>query len=499
MYVRFGLWRCSFLKDKNLRLAVILLVCVALGCALILVMDGFSSGAVLKVQHPYEIVINEICAKNDTIIADNDGKYRDYIELYNGGNPVNLKGFTLTDGKVTYPLSPDRDCVLGTGEYRLVFLADAVTGFALGASGGDSIQLRDTSGIIVAQVNTATMLADQVMLYRNGVYTTSYEATPGYENSDAGLSAFRMGTHDPTPSLVISEVLLGNLSSMPDEKGVYSDVVELWNSSEAVISLGGYCLSDNLEQRHRYRLPDLDLNPGEYLLIYCDGENYIGENGEIHANFGLSHGESLVLTNADGAYISLEAQHCGDDISYTLGADGTYEAGAVTLGYDNTEEGIALFQDSRINTDSPLKISELLLSSAQIPYNGAFRDVVEIRNCSDIPVSAGGWYLSDGGDPYEYALPDVMLQPGEMLVVVCSPQTTGFALSVGETLRLTGPDYRWAPMVSCVAAEPGMSIGMQQDTQSVSYSTVPVSLGFDNTEAGREQYLQGQLTDGLQI
>ena len=40
------------------------------------------------------LVFSEICTKNETIIADNEGRYRDYVELYNGGEEINLKGYS---------------------------------------------------------------------------------------------------------------------------------------------------------------------------------------------------------------------------------------------------------------------------------------------------------------------------------------------------------------------------------------------------------------------
>ena len=40
------------------------------------------------------LVINEIMASNFTKVADQDGEYDDWVELYNGGsNAVNLSGF----------------------------------------------------------------------------------------------------------------------------------------------------------------------------------------------------------------------------------------------------------------------------------------------------------------------------------------------------------------------------------------------------------------------
>ena len=44
------------------------------------------------------LIINEICASNKTIIADEDGEYVDWIELYNSGSEaINLKGYGLSD------------------------------------------------------------------------------------------------------------------------------------------------------------------------------------------------------------------------------------------------------------------------------------------------------------------------------------------------------------------------------------------------------------------
>jgi len=45
-----------------------------------------------------QIVINEGSNKNASIVLDEDGEYKDWIELYNAGNEsVNLEGYSLTD------------------------------------------------------------------------------------------------------------------------------------------------------------------------------------------------------------------------------------------------------------------------------------------------------------------------------------------------------------------------------------------------------------------
>ncbi|MBR1772015.1 MAG: CotH kinase family protein [Lachnospiraceae bacterium] len=73
-------------------------------------------------------------------------------------------------------------------------------------------------------------------------------------------------------------------------------------------------------------------------------------------------------------------------------------------------------------------------------------DYVEVINASSVPVSTGGYYLSDGDDPYRYALPKLTLGAGESLRMVgennASPDSLGqyglnFDLKVGEVLTLT--------------------------------------------------------------
>lgn len=437
-----------------------------------------------------QLIISEICAKNDSILADNSGKFRDYIELHNSGDPIDLTGYTLTDGKHTS--QPLDGILLEKGAYRVFFLGDTDTGFALGSSGGDCVQLLTPQGEIAAQATVASLLSDQVMLHGPAGYALSYEASPGFSNDAAGLSAFREGAPAAEPRLLISEVMVANESAWPGPQGRFPDVVELYNASSEPISLDGYCLSDDPNQRFAFRLPTGTLGAGEYLLVSCDGENRVDETGLIHANFALSQGETLVLTDRMGAYLSAALTLPGENVSLLPGEDGTLVPGDVSLGYSNDSQGVMLYTQSRFWAEAPLVISEVLLSSAGVPYEGTFQDVVEIHNRSDAPVSTAGWYLSDGGDPYGCPLPGKTLAPGEYLVLPCTPQTTGFSLSAGETLQLMAPDCRLASSVLCVSEEPGRSIQHRSDN---AYSFAPVTLGSD--DHGRFQ--ASQLPEDLQF
>lgn len=475
---------------KQQKLLVMLLLGLAVSIALGLCLRGIQFGTVEKVTN---LVFSEICTKNETIIADNDGIYRDYVELYNGGGDINLQGYCLTDGKTTS--QPLGDMPVASGEYCLLFLDKELTGFSLKSGGGESIALISPAGSVVAQASTLTMSNDQVMLYANGEYIISQNATPGFSNNADGLKAFQKGSINENPSLLISEVLTENAACLPDEMGIFSDVIELYNSGERPIFLRNYCLSDSLDARFRYRLPAVTLEAGNYIIIHCDGENYISENGQIHANFGLTKGETLCLTGSDGSYIALDVQFPGENTALALDSEGKYVPMAPSLGYANDGAGAASFVQSRMDLSAELVVSEVLLSASQVPYQGSFTDAVEIWNRSKNEVDTAGWYLSDGSDPYAYALPLQKLKPDQRIVIQCSRGETGFALSRGENIYLLAPNGKWASQVPCNTDSPGQSI---QLIDGAVYTAGAVSLGYENTPKGVLAYEKDRLP-ALQI
>ena len=482
---------------KNTALCALLIFLIVLGiCVLLLLpknMKNTEADPTVPSGNGSQLIISEICAKNNSILADEDGRYRDYIELYNPGPAVSLAGLSLSDGRTVS--TPFGDTILPQNGYLVVFLADELTGFALGASGADKIQLLDSHGNILLQVVTVAMEADQVMRYADGAYALTYEASPGYPNDAAGVEMFRYGIAETNPKIVISEVLLDNVTALPDENMCYSDIVELRNISTENVDLSNYYLSDDLSNRMRYRLPAITLAPGEFVLIWCDRGDYVSADGYIHANFGLSQGEKLVLTDTAQRRISVEVSLCSQNQSLSLQKDGTYQASAVSLGFTNDEAGIAAFRESRMYGNSPLVISEILLSSSGMPYQGKFCDLVEIYNRSAETVSTAGWYLTDGEDPFRYALPARELAPGEYMVILCEQATTGFGLSAKDVLQLTSPAHLHCMPVACAAG----SVSWVSWNGQESYVAMDPTPGLENTAQGHLQYLRQTFGQSLMI
>jgi len=53
---------------------------------------------IVAVVRSQDVKINEIMSSNIGVLADEDGEFADWIELYNGGNTsIDLTGFALSD------------------------------------------------------------------------------------------------------------------------------------------------------------------------------------------------------------------------------------------------------------------------------------------------------------------------------------------------------------------------------------------------------------------
>ncbi len=115
--------------------------------------------AALAVPASAQLTISEFLADNTWILADRDGDFPDWVEIYNGGaSGVNLAGYHLTDdpavlAKWTFP-----GVSLGAGEFLVVFAsgkdralagAELHTNFQLGRS-GEYLALVEPDGVTIA-------------------------------------------------------------------------------------------------------------------------------------------------------------------------------------------------------------------------------------------------------------------------------------------------------------------------------------------------------------
>ncbi len=99
--------------------------------------------------------------------------------------------------------------------------------------------------------------------------------------------------YQEVPNIVINEFMASNSSFVQDEYEEFDDWIEIHNPTNLAFDLGQLYLSDNPNERNKWRLPNEFIGPQGYVIIWADSEPSQGEN---HSNFKLkSEGEFIGL------------------------------------------------------------------------------------------------------------------------------------------------------------------------------------------------------------
>lgn len=257
------------------------------------------------------VIINEFMARNWTSIEDDTGEYVDWVELYNASDHyVQLNGLFLSkyDNDLLYfkISGSNDDMLLEPGQYLLFWLDDQIdkgsfhANFELSGSGG-FIALSKFDG------NTVTIL-DSV----------SYSALP----ADISKGRLPDGTgnwirfDNPTPGksnnvgnvqisgIYINELLARNSQTYLNDIGEYDDWIEIYNSTNKSIDLGGLYFSDNASNPLKYKLPfgnpELIMEPKSYKMLFPTARP---EEGVRHLDFQLAGG---------GEHVSMSQIYMGE-------------------------------------------------------------------------------------------------------------------------------------------------------------------------------------------
>lgn len=126
-------------------------------------------------------------------------------------------------------------------------------------------------------------------------------------------------------SVVINELMSSNATTIADDDGDYEDWIELYNAGSEAINLSGYGLSDDYARPFRWVLPDVQLHPGGFLLVWASGKDRNNPEHALHTNFSINTlGEEVILTHPEGNRVDeVMPMHVPTDISYGRKPNGT--------------------------------------------------------------------------------------------------------------------------------------------------------------------------------
>ncbi|MGE5294912.1 MAG: lamin tail domain-containing protein, partial [Solirubrobacterales bacterium] len=140
-----------------------------------------------------------------------------------------------------------------------------------------------------------------------------------------GLDAATAGELSPVTGEgpIITEFVASNDASLIDSDGDSSDWIEIYNPTVQPIDLEGWFLTDDLGDLTKWEIPEVELGPDEYLIVFASGKNLRDPAGELHTNFSLqADGESVALVEPDGLTVASAYRDYSpqlEDISYGIG------------------------------------------------------------------------------------------------------------------------------------------------------------------------------------
>ncbi|MCP5518881.1 MAG: CotH kinase family protein [Verrucomicrobiales bacterium] len=103
---------------------------------------------------------------------------------------------------------------------------------------------------------------------------------------------------------VISEFCASNQRALADGFGDFPDWIEVHNPDVTPVSLAGFHLTDDPGNLTRWRIPDISLPAGGFLVFFASGRDVRDPAGDWHTSFRLdADGEYLALVAPDGATV----------------------------------------------------------------------------------------------------------------------------------------------------------------------------------------------------
>ncbi len=170
-------------------------------------------------------------------------------------------------------------------------------------------------GAVLSNFQMNTTLEFQIVANDNAGNTSTYPCEPNVVELTASLN----------PKLYINEFMASNDSTIADEFDEFDDWIEIYNDDNGPVWLGEKYLSDNIDNPDKWQLPDVTLEPGEFVLIWADDDP---EQGAYHTNFKLDmSGEEIGLFDSEitGYYLldSITFQEQITDVSMGRKPDGS--------------------------------------------------------------------------------------------------------------------------------------------------------------------------------
>ncbi len=220
-------------------------------------------------------------------------------------------------------------------------------------------------------------------------------ATPGAANSVAASLT-------PFQPLWINELQAQNLTGPTNSAGQHTPWLELYNPTTNSVSLSGLYLANNYTNLTQWAFPaSAVINPGEFKLIFADGQANLSTLSELHTSFALSAvSGSLALTRLANAQLQV--------LDYV-----DYANLLPDYSYGSFPDGQSFYRRQFVNV-TPRGTNDATTIPSFIPYNASGAVYAQDFNSLPAPgstsVNSGNPVTINGvtyslADPFDCAFP----------------------------------------------------------------------------------------------
>ena len=265
---------------------------------------------ILQISLAQQVIINEVMSMNTNTLADFDGDYSDWIEIYNNGTTsINLAGYHLTDRnnnltKWKFPnatIAPQQYIVVWASGKDVVYSNGEIhTNFSISAE-GEVLYLVAPNGTTILDQSSYKYLPPNISMGRKPkggltwyIFAT---ATPGLSNSAAAysgitqaptFSAIRGFYHNPinlvlTSNSQFDKIYYTRNGSMPDSSAILYNNPIVIDSTTVIraIALRDGWLAGSVVTNTYFFEDDVNLN---VISLVTSPDNFWGTTG-IYAKY----------------------------------------------------------------------------------------------------------------------------------------------------------------------------------------------------------------------
>ena len=416
--------------------------------------------------------ISEVMASNRSSVTDENGKYPDWVEIWNSSDrDISLNGLGLSDDgisvKFLFPavtLEPDgRVIVFCDNQNQAIAGRPFHAKFKL-SSLGETVYLYDPNAYLIDSCKYPIMASDQSWALTDDGFRNVDWFSPGFDNSEDGHQAYRESITVTDGSVVINEIMADAMTGLTDDEGELVDWIELYNTTNRDIQLNMFALSDNEKRPLKWRFPDGAVIPAHgYYIVFCSGKDRqdTANPAIYHTNFRISaENETIILCDSQGHVMDrVMIDNLPVDCSWGRNERNQLQVfKTATPSLPNNQSGFNQMDlNLRALNKTGVWISEVQASNNSVEtYSGSAKtDWIKIYNSGTSAVDLSDWGLSDDltrGRKWQFPQGTV-IAPGEYKVILCdkdaakdnsSQPHTSFKIGrlKGETITLTDPTGR---------------------------------------------------------